>query len=224
VSNRAAAFRVGRVAHRALVPIEDVAHLSPRAVSVWMAPRAHVVAYPVRQASFMNLVVITTDAALEDGWSGEIAPEVMAARTALFCAPVRTAVAAASHWRQWPLVLSPTLSNYAHGRLALIGDAAHAMVPFLAQGAVMALEDAVVIAEAIAAEGVGSNALQSYSDARLKRTQRVVAAATRNGRIYHLSGPAAVLRNFALQQVSGAALMRRYDWLYRPVVTGANHP
>lgn len=103
----------------------------------------------------------------------------------------------------------------ARGRLALAGDAAHPVLPFLAQGGVLAMEDAVVLANLLAKAGVDvSAALQVYAGQRQARVRRVAEAARRNGRIYHLTGAGRVARNTAFRLVPGVRLMSAYDWVY----------
>jgi salicylate hydroxylase len=101
------------------------------------------------------------------------------------------------------------------GRTALLGDAAHPVLPFLAQGGVMALEDAVVVADALAADpGDPARALGKYAAARGARVRRVAQASWMNGIIYHLSGPMAKARNAALARIPPDRFMKSYDWLY----------
>jgi salicylate hydroxylase len=100
------------------------------------------------------------------------------------------------------------------GRLALIGDAAHAMAPFLAQGAAMAIEDAAVLAASLAGGDVPS-ALAAYAAARRPRTARVAAASRRTGTAYHLGGLAAAARNAVLGAAGGGFILSRNDWIYR---------
>jgi salicylate hydroxylase len=100
------------------------------------------------------------------------------------------------------------------GAIGLLGDAAHPVLPFLAQGGVMALEDAVVLADVMHAEGDTARALKIYELLRRPRASRAADASRMNGTIYHLSGLGARARNLALRTLSGEHLMARYDWLY----------
>ncbi len=102
-----------------------------------------------------------------------------------------------------------------HDRIALLGDAAHPTLPFLAQGAVMALEDAATLASCLArSEGNVREALGLYETKRLARTRAIVRASERNGRIYHMTGLMAAIRNKVLATVSPHRLLASYDWLY----------
>jgi salicylate hydroxylase len=128
---------------------------------------------------------------------------------------LRDLVAAPRSWRRWALHTLPPPPAWTRGRIALLGDAAHAIVPFLAQGGVLALEDAMVLADAIARHGPDvAGALAWYADRRRPRAYEVARASQQNGRIYHLSGALAAARNLVLRTAPPARLMARYDWLY----------
>jgi salicylate hydroxylase len=203
----------GRVAVRALIDHASDRDGAARAVSVTMAADAHLVVYPVTAAT-TNVVLIARGDQSAMRWSEPIDAAVVARRLTAFGASGPALCSHGSTWRQWPLVQAPRLMTYMHGRVALIGDAAHAMVPFLAQGAVMALEDAEALALCLLQHRDVADAFARYSGLRLRRTQRVVATAEQNGRIYHLTGPMALARNAFLGSMPGPLLMRRYDWLY----------
>jgi salicylate hydroxylase len=118
-------------------------------------------------------------------------------------------------WRKWALYRLPTLPAWSAGRVALMGDAAHPMLPYLAQGGVLALEDALVLSDRLAVQaGDEASALRSFEGLRRRRAERVQAASRRQGRIYHLPPPLAWARDAVLRAVPGRALMTGYDWLY----------
>ena len=205
----------GRAAARALIAADAATGIASDLVSVWMAPGAHVVAYPVRSGRMLNLVVIARADAAADRWSEPVAAADIARRVDGFTPALSRLIASADGWRQWPLMTRAPLTSFARGRAALIGDAAHPMLPFLAQGAVMALEDAVQLAQCVAATRDDFVAgLQAFSQARVARTQRVVETAEQQGRIYHLAGAARLGRDAALKFTPPTMLMARYDWLY----------
>ena len=115
----------------------------------------------------------------------------------------------------WSLHELPIPRNWVKGRIALLGDAAHPVLPFLAQGAVLALEDAAILAQELSkAPTEPSLALQRYENKRRARALRVQAASRRNGRIYHLGGLMAAARDRVLTSAPPVLLMRQYDWLY----------
>jgi salicylate hydroxylase len=118
-------------------------------------------------------------------------------------------------WQKWALLDRPPLARWGKGPVTLLGDAAHPMLPYLAQGAAMAIEDAAVVARRLAEQpdNVGA-ALRKYELQRQPRTARVQRSAQRNARIYHLGGAGARLRSLALAALGGTRLLNRYDWLY----------
>lgn len=204
----------GQTAARAVIPAAAAAALPRDEVGVWLGRDAHVVHYPVRGGAEIAMVVVAPGAGAAAGWgvpcpAGEVAGSVRS-----FSPQVRDVIAAASGWQRWALHLQPAAPVIVRGRVALAGDAAHAMLPFLAQGAVMAIEDAVVLADTIAAAPDVPAALAAYARARAPRTARVVAAAARNGRIYHMAPPLSWARDAVLRTVPPARLMAGFDWLY----------
>jgi salicylate hydroxylase len=205
----------GRAAARAMLARSDVPAALHDVVSVWMAGDAHVVTYPVARGDGLNVVVIAHASDLPAAWSTDLSVAEAVQRVAGFAAPVVALVRGAATWRQWPLVTRSPLAAFATGRVAVVGDAAHPMLPYLAQGAVMALEDALALADAVVARSAAPvAALKDYSVARVSRTNAVAAAAARNGRIYHLTGAMAVARNTVLRTLPAARLMAGYDWIY----------
>lgn len=206
---------IAKSASRTTLPMADVPSVFRRqVVGVWMQPGAHVVHYPVCAGKALAVVVIAPDAVGSQDWSRPTSSQRVSASTQQFPSAIRELVAAATQWHQAPMFEALTLPTYCSGPIALVGDAAHPILPFLAQGGVMALEDAVVLARAVAATPDMAAAFRAYSDVRRPRTHRVAAASERNGMIYHLKGTAAVARNSVLRMASGDSIMGRYDWLY----------
>ena len=208
----------GRTAWRALIPASEVpAELREPLIHLWLGRDAHLVHYPVKAGALINVVVITTDNWNAPGWSApasriDLLPRLPAERWA---PQARALVREPETWLKWALYDHSPLSSFCYGAAALIGDAAHPMLPFLAQGAAMAIEDAVVAARCLARmPDDAAGALQSYSALRRTRTRRVQRLAARNGARYHLSALPAMLRNTAMQAVGGGRLLRHYDWLY----------
>jgi salicylate hydroxylase len=205
----------GRVALRARIPKDRAPLQFHRSITVWMAPSAHVVTYPILGGREINLVALVPGQDSGASWSVPVARDEVASRTNRFAYDLRALMAQAEHWRQWPLVQLPPLPSLARGTAVLVGDAGHPMLPFLAQGAVMALEDAMALAAAVKAHGDDLvAAFSAFDRARRLRTKRVVEAASLNGHIYHLAGPAAAARDLVLQITPAKLVMARYDWLY----------
>ena len=126
----------------------------------------------------------------------------------------RSLTKAPVQWRAWPLYHRPPISSFSLGRVALVGDAAHPMVPFLAQGAAQAIEDAGALARVLAQVQDIPAALSVYSRDRVARAARVQREALKQGRIYHLSGPSAFARDVTMRLLGPRRLAERYDWLY----------
>ncbi len=205
-----------RSAARAVIPIEEAPpELRENATALWMSPIAHVVHYPVRSGRELALVFVRKDMIATDDWSTEIPQSWVGEVAQGFCAPLRKLLNTPPLWKKWALFELPSLSFWHSGRVALLGDAAHPTLPFLAQGAVLALEDAATFARRISEQPTNvPRAIAAYSAARRHRAMRVVAAAKSNGRIYHLDGPLAAARDVALRVTPPRTLMARYDWVY----------
>ncbi|MDX2287955.1 MAG: FAD-dependent monooxygenase [Hyphomicrobiaceae bacterium] len=209
----------GRTAARAVVPAASVpSGIGLDDVGIWLAPSGHVVHYPVRAGRELALVVITKaqdgSASQPEAWATPVVAADIAAAVSRFPAPVRAVAAAASGWKRWSLVELPRLPNWVDGRAALLGDAAHPVLPFLASGAVLAIEDAVTLAGELAGSTSIEAALASYQARRQPRVAKVQAGARRNGTLYHAAGPLALARDATMRLVPPQRLMRSYDWLY----------
>ncbi len=209
----------GHLAYRALVAQADLpAHLRSDQVTVWMGPRLHVVHYPVRSGQWLNLVAIVhgDKPAQAQAWDAAGHAKALMQAMGAVGKDLHERLASVPAWRQWALhdraPMSAT-SQMAQGRVALLGDAAHPMRPYLAQGAGMAIEDAQVLAQCMSAQsGSVAERLQAYAEQRWARNARVQARAIRNGRIFHASGPAAWGRNLSMR-LMGERLMD-VPWLY----------
>jgi salicylate hydroxylase len=215
-----------RVAWRALIPADAVAQdARAPAVTLWFDGDNHLVHYPVRGGDLINVVAIVGDHWREAGWNapGERA-EILARYGAATWPPAaRTVLAAAQQWHKWALYDRLPIGEasadggtaWGHGAVTLLGDAAHPMLPYLAQGAAMAIEDAWVLARALAERRDDAPAtLRNYERERHGRTARVQHAAHRTGTVYHLGGGAALLRRLVLSALGGQRLIARYDWIY----------
>jgi len=209
---------VGRTAWRALVPAAQLApEFREPLVYLWLGRDAHLVHYPVKGGKLINVVVITADDWSGRGWSEPASRiDLLARLSSRRWAPQAHSVfRAPDAWLKWALYESEPLASFAHGAAALLGDAAHAMLPFLAQGAAMAIEDAAVAAQCLARmPDDPAAAWESYSAIRRGRTRKVQRLAARNGKRYHRAGAAAMLRNTAMRFLGGERLLRNYDWLY----------
>ena len=208
----------GRIAWRTTVPAKT---LDPEyregAVNLWLGAKAHLVIYPVKARKAINLVAVAPDTTPTSGWSTKAdRAEVLARFPRWFWSEdVRDILAWPESWLKWPLYDRPPLATWGRGAMTLLGDAAHPMLPFLAQGAAMAIEDAAVLAACLAdGRGEIEAALRRYEGLRRVRTAKVQRAARRNDRFYHFGWPLSFARNLALKALGGERLLARYDWIY----------
>ncbi len=214
--------REPRFAHhtawRALIPADPLSpELRTPTVNLWLGHDAHLVHYPVRQGSLVNVVAIVRDEWREPGWSAAGDPSDILARFAAkgWAAQARATIATAQTWRKWALYDCAPFAPWGKGRITLLGDAAHPMLPYLAQGAAAAIEDAAVLARALSQTSADpALAMRLYERERQPRTARVQRTARRNASIYHLGGAGAFLRTLALSAIGGERMLRSYDWLY----------
>ena len=206
----------GKCAYRCVVPGEAIPQTWRRNdVHIWLEVGAHVVHYPARGGKDVALVAIFDEPARFEAWSTDASGPEVHARIGSLAQPLQDLMRSVSAWRKWSLFECPVPTHYARGGIALLGDAAHPVLPFLAQGAVMALEDASVVAAEIAmTPGDIPSALLRYEFNRRARVVRVQAASRRNGQVYHLSGFMAAARNGVLRILPAERLMAGYDWLY----------
>lgn len=201
----------GYVAYRATV---DARAPDPVATN-WLGLGRHVVAYPVSvgPAQKTNIVAVAPADAPIDGWWQEVPAQEMHGKFANFAPQVVSLLAKVNEARVWGLHTHEPLVSWSNGRLVGLGDAVHAMVPFMAQGAAQAIEDAWVLASALTSASTVDEALRAYQTIRKPRAERVVRASRRAGDTYHMSGALRLVRNLALK--SGVAnTQTRFDWLY----------
>jgi len=192
-----------------------------RRVQLWMGPNAHLVAYPIAGGRQINIVAVVPGTWNRPGWStpadGNELKSVFASPT--WPGPARMMIGAVDNWKKFALFTLPEGGEWTKGAIALLGDAAHAMLPFAAQGAGMAIEDAAVLAkcfvEAAGESGAGvPAAMQRYAQLRRARVARVQRTARRNGAIYHLTGPLALARDLAIKAMGANRMLARQDWIY----------
>ncbi|MEZ5880093.1 MAG: FAD-dependent monooxygenase [Nitratireductor sp.] len=175
---------------------------------------AHAVLYPVRKGRYLNAVICieTPDRSQTQPREGDAA-ELMH-RLRGWHKPFRQLFELAREWPVWPLLEMPPKDTWHHGRMVMIGDAAHGMLPFAAQGAAMGIEDAEVLAAMVERHGASEKALDAWENLRRKRVLEVAALARRNGRIYHMRWPGSMVRDLVLSLTSPAKLADRQAWIY----------
>ena len=208
----------GATATRTVIPAALAGALSPRSVGLWLCGHAHVVHYPVRAGAELAVTVIAREAWQDRTWDAEADAETLRRRLAPFhrrLTEVLVPGGGADHaWRKWALNTLPALPAWTHGRSVLIGDAAHPVLPYLAQGGALALEDAVTLAGCGAVGADVRSALVAFQAQRALRARRVQAASRRQGRIYRMAAPFSWARDAVLGLAPGAWLMAGLDWLY----------
>ena len=206
----------GATAWRALLPRGEVpAPFDAPEVGLWLGPRAHLVHYPVRGGRDLNIVAVVEGGNAKQGWSRHAEADVLLPSFYRWAKPAKALLEMVKTWRCWSLFRLKSLPSWTEGRMALLGDAAHPVLPYLAQGAALAIEDAVTLAASLkACGGDALVAFPRYQSLRVDRAARVQAQAARFGRLYHLRGPAAFARNFLLGRRRPESLLRSFDWLY----------
>ena len=210
----------GHLAYRAMVPQAALPlALRSEVITAWLGPRFHAVQYPVHGGQWLNVVVIVEGPSPQDihHWDHEANARDLHTHMDGTASALQDLVAAIKVWRLWPLNGLPHLRSakeLAFGRIALMGDAAHPMLPYLAQGAGMAIEDAAALADVLSQSDVGdASALERYAQNRWRRNARVQARAQRNGEIFHATGLQRWGRDTAMH-VLGQRLLD-VPWLYR---------
>ena len=216
----------GIIAWRGIIPMERLPAHMARMVGVnWVGPGGHVVHYPLRAGKVMNFVgaLERTDWRVES-WSARGTTEELAADFAGWHEDVQALIRNIALPYKWALMVRPPMPRWTAGRVTLLGDACHSMVPFLAQGAVMAIEDGFVLGRALGTlEGDIPTRLQAYENARRERTRRAVEGSADNIRRFHnpaLAHPAQA-RAYVEREWAGASVASRYEWLFTYDVTTA---
>jgi len=207
-----------RTAWRALVPADSVpAEFRAPFVHLWLGLDAHLVHYPVKGGSLINIVGIVHDEWNEAGWSAPGEPKEILRHFARWTwhDRARDLIATPKRWLKWALYERKAAFRGGEGPVSLIGDAAHPMLPFLAQGAGMAIEDAAVLAWCLKEyRDDPADALRAYEGARRLRTARAQQVSHKQGTIYGRSGPEALVRNLGMKFMGGDRLRAHYDWIY----------
>lgn len=206
----------GYVAWRGLIPTDQAPPpFRRKETGLWLGPGAHVVHYPLRAGKMVNIVAVIADRNSEPGWSRPGDPVTFERRFRGWSRELAALFAPVPEWQVWSLFDRTPRARWVNGRVALLGDAAHPVLPFVAQGGALAIEDAAVLVKCLAAKpGDVPAALLAYEVARRPRARRVQAAARANGRNYHMPLPFSFARDLVLKQMGGEGLLRRYGWIY----------
>jgi salicylate hydroxylase len=211
----------GHLAYRALVAQKDLPEsLRSQHVTAWLGPNMHMVQYPVQSGDYLNVVAIVHEPAGKawdmTDWDHAAQADSIRTHLAHTCRPVQDLIHAIDHWRLWVLhgrLPMQSAAEHARGRVALLGDAAHPMFPYLAQGAGMAIEDAATLGACLLDQGqTVPQQLQAFAQARWQRNARVQARSARNGQIFHSRGIMSLGRNLAMRALGERLL--DVPWLY----------
>ncbi|MBU1286547.1 MAG: FAD-dependent monooxygenase [Alphaproteobacteria bacterium] len=219
----------GNVAWRAVVPIELLGDdLPPPTACAWVGKGRHAVTYRLRGGALANFVgVVEHDGWEVESWSGEGLLEDALADFAGWHPVILKMIRKADVLNRWALFDRPSLPRWHDGRVVLMGDACHPMLPFLAQGAVMAVEDAWVLAARLSAGGDVSVALEAYEADRQGRTAAIQAGARNNAKLFHRHNPITQLATYGPMWLAGRAapefVHSRNDWIYGHDVTAGLH-
>lgn len=221
LNGEAAPFFTGQAAWRAVIPGDSGTGGGGPEVQIFMGPGRHLVSYPLRGGRLRNLVAVEERRGwVAESWSQTDDPAALRAAFGAFGGPVPGWLAAVSEVNLWGLFRHPVAARWTdgQGRAAILGDAAHPTLPFLAQGACLALEDAWELAANLAARRDDpAAALAAWQASRRPRAEAVIAAANRNAFAWHLRPPLAPLAHLALR-VGGAlapnAALGRFAWVH----------
>lgn len=206
----------GHIAYRAVLPRAEVPQdLWQNNVVLWAGPKTHLVHYPLRRGELYNLVAVFHSDRYEEGWDVYGDAEELNVKFAGERPEVRRLLDKINVWKMWVLCDREPVREWSRGRVGLLGDAAHPMLQYLAQGANMAIEDAVVLAAyARIADGDFIRAFRWYQQERYLRTARVQITARYYGDIYHAAGVVRELRNQWLAEPSLGPPGQAMAWLY----------
>jgi len=206
----------GHIAYRAVLKREEVpAHLWSDDVLLWGGEKTHLVHYPLRRGELFNLVAVFHSNKYDEGWNTFGDSAELSERFGQACPQVRELLDKIETWKMWVLCDREPVKNWTDRRVTLLGDAAHPMLQYLAQGAGQAIEDAVVLREALrASHGDVLSAFQKYQQARYLRAARVQLTARFYGDIYHAAGVQRELRNQLFQGGNESAGFAGLKWMY----------
>ncbi|MHA3104844.1 3-hydroxybenzoate 6-monooxygenase [Acinetobacter sp. ANC 3791] len=210
------ALVTGHVVYRAVVPESEFPDdLKWNAASIWVGPNCHLVHYPLRGGKEYNVVVTFHSRQQEEWGVTDGSKEEVLSYFQDICPKARQLIELPKSWRRWATADREPIDIWTFGRVTLLGDAAHPTTQYMAQGACMALEDAVTLGEALR---VNNNdlltALDMYQKARVARTARIVLSSREMGKLYHASGVKRLVRNDLWRGRSAERFYDAMEWLY----------
>ena len=206
----------GHVVYRAVIDKKDFpANLQLNAAAIWVGPNCHLVHYPLRGGEQYN-VVVTFHSRESEEWSvREGSREEVQSYFEGICAKARQLIDLPKDWKRWATADREPIGQWNYGRATLLGDAAHPTLQYLAQGACMAMEDAVTLGEALrVSDNDFGKAYALYQRSRVTRTARIVLSAREMGRIFHAKGVERLVRNALWKGRSQERFYDAMEWLY----------
>jgi salicylate hydroxylase len=206
-----------RTAWRTVAPaaVVEPQYLEP-VVNLWLGTGWHLVHYPIRATAAVNIVWVMRDTWESTAWTTNVDRTELSIRSSGLPREAAIFVQGTGDWQKWTLCDRAPSWSWGNGLVTLIGDAAHPMLPFLAQGAAAAIEDAAVLTRELARSPLDpAGGLRRYEQARQTRTARLQRAARRSDFTYHLREPVASVRDTILRGLGGERLLPHYDWIYQ---------
>ncbi len=205
----------GQVAYRATIPIEKVPTKWHQDSGLWLHKDSHLVHYPIRSGEELNIVALASEDWQDESWNAPVKRDEVLHRFRTWPAETRNLLNLADTWLKWALCAVDASGPWTHGNIALLGDAAHAMLPYMAQGAAMSIEDAALLAKKFPLETTNvSAALRSYEQSRKPRAARIQNTGFRNAKVFHMSGLPALARDTVIKMSKPETLTDRFDYIY----------
>jgi len=201
----------GHSLYRALVPMTrapDIAHIND--VHLWLYPRGHVVHYPVSAGKNLNIVAASEQDWENRAWSTPAEPGEVTGYFPKASAKLADVLQTPESWLKWAAAGHPPTKTWNRHQAILVGDAVHPTLPYLAQGAAMALEDAVCLASFVQK----GRKIADFAQTRLTRTSKIVTISRLQGTIYHMANPKRLARNLVIAHTPPNTQLKRLAWLY----------
>lgn len=210
------ALVTGHVVYRAVVPkAEFPENLQWNAASIWVGPNCHLVHYPLRGGEEYNVVVTFHSREQEEWGVKDGSKEEVLSYFEGICPKARQLIELPKSWRRWATADREPIDQWTYGRVTLLGDAAHPTTQYMAQGACMAMEDAVTLGEALRITNNNIvEAFEIYQRARVARTARIVLSSREMGKLYHAKGVQRMVRNDLWRGRSSEGFYEAMAWLY----------
>jgi salicylate hydroxylase len=206
----------GHIAYRSVLPLEQVPeHLRTNSMTLWAGPNNHLVHYPLRGWKLFNVVATFHSDRYVEGWDTEGDAAELYRRFEGTVPDVMTMLKKIDAWRMWVLCDRDPIPGWSRGRVTLLGDAAHPMLPYLAQGAALAVEDAIVLADELRTGACDyPRVFAAYEQRRFARTSRAQLTSRQSGEFFHATGIARETRNQFMARRSEAQAHEALAWLY----------